>query len=52
MTTMSRIESIWHDIRSSQRRGPDSVCPHVYKLVAPGNGGKQQFVAEFLASNL
>ena len=39
-------------ISDSQRRGPDSLCPYVYKLFATGNGGKQRLVAEFLASNL
>ena len=39
-------------VRDSQLRGPDSLCPYVYKLFATGDGGKQQLVAEFLASNL
>jgi hypothetical protein len=39
-------------ISDSQHRGPDSLCPHVYKLFTTGNGGNQRLVAEFLASNL
>ncbi|MGA3236692.1 MAG: hypothetical protein ABSG03_10340 [Bryobacteraceae bacterium] len=31
-------------ISDSERRGPDSLCPYVYKLFATGNGGKQQLV--------
>ncbi len=27
-------------VRDSQLRGPDSLCPYVYKLFATGNGGK------------
>ena len=39
-------------ISDSQHRGPDSLCPYVYKLFATGNGGKLRLVAEFLAANL
>jgi len=39
-------------ISDSQHRGPDSLCPYVYKLFAAGNGGKLRLVAEFLAANL
>jgi hypothetical protein len=39
-------------ISDAQHSGPDSLCSYVYKLFATGNGGKQQLVAEFLASNL
>jgi hypothetical protein len=45
-------EALEMAISDSQRRGPDSLCPYVYKLYATGNGGKQQLVPEFLASNL